>query len=135
MLHRSGLPIALQFLDGNRFKLTAPAPRISSQAEVILVPLLFCKRTGCLDELWLENIQQPTEVERLLGTFAPRSCLVPPTACRLRDRKALPEKLQRLLTEAIDHAWLGFSEGSRFWLFTLWCPGHCRRSAMPLCCG
>jgi hypothetical protein len=26
--------------------------------------------------------------------------------------------LQRLLTEAIEHAWLCLSQGSRFWLFT-----------------
>ena len=72
----------------------------------------------CLDELRLEKIQQPSQVERLLETFATRSGLLPQTAYRVRDPQALPEKLQRLIIEAIAHAWLCFSQGSRFWLFT-----------------
>jgi hypothetical protein len=71
-----------------------------------------------LEDLWLEKIQQPAQLERLLEAFAKRSGLLPGRAYRLRDPAAFPEKLRRLLTEAGEHVSLCFSHGSQSWLFT-----------------
>ena len=69
-------------------------------------------------DLWLEKIQQRAQVERLLETFATRSGLVPEGAHRIRDRQALPDELQQLLTEITAPVWVCFSHGTQAWLFT-----------------
>lgn len=66
----------------------------------------------------MEKIQQHTQVERLLETFATRSGLLPEGAYRIRDPKALPEELQQVLHQVRAHAWVSFCHGSRAWLFT-----------------
>jgi hypothetical protein len=70
-----------------------------------------------LEELWLDKLQQPAQVERLLEAFATRSGLLPEGACRIRDPQALPDGLRRALTYVVAHAWVCFSQGSRYWLF------------------
>ena len=59
-----------------------------------------------------------SQAERLLESFAKRSGLVPETAYRIRDRKALPENLRQRLTQVLQHSWLCFSDGSRLWMVT-----------------
>ena len=67
---------------------------------------------------WLEKIQRPAQVERLLETFATRSGLLPEGAYRIRDPQALPAELQRILIHGKARAWVCFSQGPRAWLFT-----------------
>jgi hypothetical protein len=71
-----------------------------------------------LEDLWLEKMQQPAQVERLLEGFAMRSGLLPESAHRIRDPAAFPGKLRRLLTEAGEHVSLCFAHGSQSWLLT-----------------
>lgn len=71
-----------------------------------------------LQDLWLEKIQEPAQVERLLEAFAMRSGLLPEKAYRVRDPVAFPEKIKRLLAQASEHASLCFLLGSQSWLFT-----------------
>jgi len=70
-----------------------------------------------LEDLWLDKIQQPAQVERLLESFATRSDLLPEGAYRIRDPQALPDGLQRALTYVMARVWVCFSQGSRYWLF------------------
>ena len=70
-----------------------------------------------LEDLWLDKIQQPAQVERLLEAFATRSGLLPEGAYRIRDPQALPDGLRRALTYVVAHIWVCFSQGSRYWLF------------------
>jgi hypothetical protein len=70
-----------------------------------------------LDDLWLDKIQQPSQVELLLDAFATRSGLLPKVASRVRDPEALPERL-KLFARDDTHVWVCFSCGSQFWLFT-----------------
>jgi len=71
-----------------------------------------------LDDSWLDDIQQPARVERLLEAFARDSGLLPSGARRIRKQKALPEQLQKIVRRAIAHVWVAFSKGSRYWLIT-----------------
>ena len=70
-----------------------------------------------MEELWLDKIQQPAQVERLLEAFATRSGLLPEGAYRVRDPEALPDGLRRALTYVAARVWVCFSQGSRYWLF------------------
>ena len=70
-----------------------------------------------MEDLWLEKIQQPAQVERLLEAFATRSGLLPEGAYRIRDPLALPDGLRRALTYVVTRVWVCFSQGSRYWLF------------------
>ena len=70
-----------------------------------------------MEELWLEKIQQPAQLERLLEAFATRSGLLPEGAYRIRDPQALPDGLRRALTYVMARVWVCFSQGSRYWLF------------------
>jgi len=71
-----------------------------------------------VDDRWLDKIQEPARVERLLAAFARRSDLVPARAHRVRDPKTLPEELQVVVSRAVAHVWICYSRGSRYWLFT-----------------
>ena len=71
-----------------------------------------------MDDAWLDEIQQPAQVERLLEAFARGSGLLTGGARRVREQKALPKELQRIVRRAVAHAWVAFSSGSRCWLFT-----------------
>jgi hypothetical protein len=71
-----------------------------------------------LDDAWLDEIQQPAQAERLLEAFARASGVLPGGARRVRKRKALPDELQRIVSHAVAHAWVAFSSGSDYWLFT-----------------
>ena len=68
-------------------------------------------------EDWLNKIQQPAQVERLLEAFATRSGLLPEGVYRIRDPQALPEGLRRALTYVVARVWVCFTQGSRYWLF------------------
>ena len=70
-----------------------------------------------MEDLWLDKIQQPAQVERLLEAFAKRSGLLPEGAYRIRDPQALPDGLRRALTYVVARDWVCFSQGSRYWLF------------------
>jgi hypothetical protein len=70
-----------------------------------------------LEDLWLDKIQQPAQVERLLEAYARRSGLLPEGAYRIRDPQALPDGLRRALTYVAASVWVCFSQGSRYWLF------------------
>ena len=70
-----------------------------------------------MEDLWLNKIQEPAQVERLLEAFATRSGLLPEGAYRIRDPQALPDGLQRALTYVVARVWVCFSQGSRYWLF------------------
>ncbi len=70
-----------------------------------------------MQDLWLEKIQEPSQVERLLEAFATRSGLLPDGAFRVRDQQALPRKLRQQLPEDIAHVWISFSHSSGSWLF------------------
>jgi hypothetical protein len=71
-----------------------------------------------LKKFRLDKIQQPAQVERLLEALATRSGLLPEGAYRIRNAKALPRELQKVLTHVRAQAWVGFSQGSQSWLFT-----------------
>ena len=71
-----------------------------------------------MDEDWVDQLQQPARVERLLKAFATESGLLPAGARRVRKQKALPRELQGIVSRAIAHTWVAFSSGSRYWLFT-----------------
>ncbi len=70
-----------------------------------------------MPDAWLQKIQQPAQVDRLLEAFATRSGLLPPGAYRVRDRQALPETLRQHVTEDVEHVWMAFAHGATFWLF------------------
>ena len=70
-----------------------------------------------MEDLWLDKIQQPAQVERLLEAFASRSGLLPDGAYRIRDPEALPDGLRRALTYVSARVWVCFSQSSRYWLF------------------
>jgi hypothetical protein len=84
--------------------------RRSGRAEIV-------EKGDFLEDLWLDKIQQPAQVERLLEAFATRSGLLPEGAYRIRDPQALPDGLQRALTYVMARVWVCFSQGSRYWLF------------------
>jgi len=67
---------------------------------------------------WLEVVREFHELDRLLGTFAVRSGLMPDGAYRTPAPAALPENLRRLLSQGVAHASVCFAHGSRFWVFT-----------------
>jgi len=75
-------------------------------------------RADSLEHLWLDKIQEPLQVERLLQAFATRSGLLPKRAYRVRDPTALPELMRWLLAQVFAHVWLCFSDESQAWLFT-----------------
>jgi hypothetical protein len=77
----------------------------------------LCERV-ILEHRWLDKIQEPFQVERLLDAFATRSGVIPEGAYRVRDPDALAPTLQRVLTEVLTHPWLCFSNGSHAWLLT-----------------
>ena len=66
----------------------------------------------------LEKSRQSFEVEKLLEAFATCSGLMPEGVHRVEDLRAFPEGLRRLLTRSFAHVWVGFSHGSRSWVFT-----------------
>ena len=80
-------------------------------------PAEIVEKGDLLEDLWLEKIQQPAQVERLLEAFATRSGLLPEGAYRIRDPRALPDGLRRALTYVVARVWVCFSQGSRYWLF------------------
>ena len=71
-----------------------------------------------MEQLWLDKIQEPFQLERLLDAFARRSGFIPEGAYRVRDPEALPEALRGLLTRVLTEVWVCFSDGSRAWLLT-----------------
>ena len=68
----------------------------------------------------LRKIQLPSQVERLLEAYVTRAKLLPEGAYRVRDPKALPAKLRRILLRATGEGevWTCWAHGVRFWLFT-----------------
>jgi hypothetical protein len=106
--------------------LPAPAAQSITPASQVGMSAVLCSSRGpaeivaresFLEVLWLDKIQQPAQVERLLEAFAKRSGLLPEGAYRIRDPQALPDGLRRALTYVVARVWVCFSQGSRYWLF------------------
>lgn len=73
-----------------------------------------------METVRLRAIQQPSRVERLLVAFALRSGIMNPDAYMIRDQRAVPAVLQRLIFQAMreDRAWCAWQDHSRMWLLT-----------------
>lgn len=73
-----------------------------------------------METVRLRAIQQPSRVERLLVAFALRSGIMNPDAYMIRDQRAVPAVLQRLIFQAMreDRAWCAWKDHSRMWLLT-----------------
>ena len=92
---------------------------VRNERRHVLVAAALPKSLNGVDFLedWLNKIQQPAQVERLLEAFATRSGLLPEGVYRIRDPQALPEGLRRALTYVVASVWVCFTQGSRYWLF------------------
>ncbi len=73
-----------------------------------------------METVRLRKIQQPTRVERLLEAFITRGEMLPSDSYRIRDPKALPEVLRKVLVRARKQgrACSCWASRSRVWLFT-----------------
>lgn len=68
----------------------------------------------------LRNLQQPSQVERLLEAFVARGDFVPEGCYQIRDASALPSQLQRVLVQASEEGrvWVCWANPHDTWLFT-----------------
>jgi hypothetical protein len=69
-------------------------------------------------DLCLETIGQSAQVENLLVAFATRSGFLPEAAYRVREPRAIPKSLQKVLAELTEQVWVCYSNGSESWLLT-----------------
>jgi hypothetical protein len=68
----------------------------------------------------LRTLQQPAQVERLLGTVIVRGNLVPNDSYQIRDPVAVPPELRRIALQSAKEgrAWACWAYGVSHWLFT-----------------
>jgi hypothetical protein len=68
----------------------------------------------------LRALQQPSQVERLLEAYISRTGVLPKDSFQIRDSKALPSALQKLVMRAASEGrvWSCWANNFEFWLFT-----------------
>ncbi len=73
-----------------------------------------------METIKLRRLQQPSDVEKLLGAYVWDSGLLPNDAHQIRDRAELSKELRRILGLAIGtgQAWSCWAHNLHTWLFT-----------------
>ena len=73
-----------------------------------------------METLRLRRIQEPARVESLLESFISRTRVLPEGAYQIRDRSALPNRIQPIVSRANSqgHVWSAWARGAQIWLFT-----------------
>jgi hypothetical protein len=73
-----------------------------------------------METLRLRRIQEPARVESLLESFISRTRVLPEGAYQIRDRSALPNRIQPIVSRANTqgHVWSAWARGAQIWLFT-----------------
>jgi len=73
-----------------------------------------------METVRLRRIQEPSRVETLLEAYISRARILPEGAYQVRDRTALPNRLQAIVSQASSdaHVWSAWARGAHFWLFT-----------------
>jgi hypothetical protein len=73
-----------------------------------------------METVRLRRIQEPSRVETLLEAYISRAHILPEGAYQVRDRTALPNRLQTIVSQASSdgHVWSAWARGAHFWLFT-----------------
>jgi hypothetical protein len=68
----------------------------------------------------LRALQQPSQVERLLEAYISRTSVLPKDSFQIRDPKALPSPLVKLVGRAASEGrvWSCWANNFEFWLFT-----------------
>jgi hypothetical protein len=73
-----------------------------------------------METVRLRRIQEPSRVENLLESYISRARILPDGAYQIRDRSALPARVQAIVSraKAQGHVWSGWARGAHVWLFT-----------------
>jgi hypothetical protein len=68
----------------------------------------------------LRTLQQPAQLEKLLGAFVARGEFLPDGCYQIRDAAALPSPLQEVVTRTIEEGrvWVCWANAHDTWLFT-----------------
>ena len=73
-----------------------------------------------METMRLRNLLQPSQVEVLLEALVTRADLLPKGSYRIRDSKALPSQLQKIVARAGSEGriWACWADTHYTWLFT-----------------